>query len=839
MDRCLSGMVVALAAALLQACSGGCASSTDPPPDTTAPSTPQGLTASAVSAGRVELSWMASSDAGGAGLAGYRVLRDGAQVAVVPALATTYRDDAVVAATAYTYSVRAFDAASPPNESAPSASLVVTTPAAPPVVGLDARPSNTTCLAPARPRPSSAVQVSRVFPNLSFSFPVGLLQAPGDGTRWFVVEQGGRVRVFDATPAAALAATFVDLTARVVSGGEQGLLGMAFHPDWPLTPEVFLSYTRPSPRLQSVIARFASRDGGATLDPASEQVLLTIDQPETNHNGGHLAFGPDGHLHVGMGDGGGGGDRHGTIGNGQDLTTLLGKMLRIEVRGTGAGYATPADNPYAPNPPCPTGRGAQACPEIWAFGFRNPWRWSFDRDTGDLWVGDVGQGAWEEVDRVTRGGNYGWRLREATHCFDPPGGCPAAGTVQSGGLIVDPVAEYDHGVGQSITGGFVYRGSAIAALRGLYVFGDFSSGRLWTHVPGAPLLEKAELLATSVNIASFGEGVDGELYLVNYANGQLLQLQPGAGGGVDAIPTSLKATGCVDPGDPTRPAAGLIPYAPNAPFWSDGAAKERWIGLPDGQVITAGANGDWDFPGGTVLVKSFRLGGRLVETRLFMRHPDGVWGGYTYQWNDAQTDATRVTGGTTRQVANQTWTWPSEQQCLQCHTEAAGRTLGLETAQLNGDFRYAETGRTANQVVTLVAIGAISPAIPGAPAGQPRLRDPYGAAGTLGERARAYLHTNCSQCHRPGGPTPTNLDLRAGTSLAGSNACDALPQNGDLGVVGARLVAPGAPARSVLLERVRRLDAGRMPPLGRAVVDQAGVQLLTDWMTQLVSCQEP
>jgi uncharacterized repeat protein (TIGR03806 family) len=340
-----------------------------------------------------------------------------------------------------------------------------------------------------------------------------------------------------------------------------------------------------------------------------------------------------------------------------------------------------------------------------------------------------------------------------------------------------------------------------------------------------------------VSISSFGEGVDGELYLVNYANGQLLKLVPGAGAGVDAVPTSLAATGCVDPRDPTRPAAGLIPYAPGAPFWSDGAAKERWIGLPDGQAISAAASGDWDLPPGTVLVKSFRLGGLLVETRLFMRHPDGAWAGYTYEWNEAQTGATRVPGGKTRQVAGQAWVYPSEQQCLQCHTEAAGRSLGLETAQLNGDLRYPQTGRTANQVVTLNAIGAVSPAIPGTPAGLPRLPDPMGAAGTLGDRARAYLHTNCAPCHRPGGPTPTNLDLRYDTPLAAGNACDAPPQQGDLGIAGARIVAPGAPARSVLLERVRRLDASRMPPLGSTVVDEAGVRLLGEWMAQLPGCQ--
>jgi uncharacterized repeat protein (TIGR03806 family) len=701
--------------------------------------------------------------------------------------------------------------------------------------GLDSRPSNTTCLAPERPTTSSSIQLGPVFANLTFINAVALLQAPGDASRWFVVRQNGVVRVFDNTPSVATSSTFIDIKSRVTSGGETGLLGMAFHPNWPATPEVFLSYTRDSP-LRSVISRFTSNNGGLTLDATSEQVLLTIDQPYANHNGGNIVFGPDGMLYAGFGDGGNAGDPQNRS---QNLTTLLGKMLRINVTGTGATYTIPADNPFSGNSLCTAGTGTQSCPEIWAFGFRNPWRWSFDRATGDLWVGDVGQNAWEEVDSVTKGGNYAWRQREGAHCYNPSSGCATPGSLLNGAIVIDPVTEYAHDSagGESITGGYVYRGSAIPGLAGQYVFGDYISGRIWSHAPGAEDLQKTELLTTSINISSFGEGLDGELYVLSYSDGKIYNLEPSGGGTVDTIPTKLSETGCVDPTDPARPASGLIPFQPNAPFWSDGAAKERFMGLPDGQALSANASGDWDFPNGTVLVKNFRISNKLIETRLFMRHPDGVWGGYSYEWNDAETEATRVLGGKNKVISGQTWVYPSEQQCLQCHTEAAGHSLGLETAQQNGSFRYPQTGRTANQVMTLNAIGAIAPVIAGTPDTLPVYRDPYDTAFTLSKRARAYLHSNCSQCHRPGGPTPTNLDFRYTTALSATNACDALPDEGDLGVVDARIIAPGAPERSLVLKRVASLDpVQHMPPLGTTVQDTVAVQLLNDWILQLQNC---
>ena len=795
--------------------------------DTTAPTVPADLTATAVGTSEIRLTWSPSTDTGGAGFAGYRVYRDGGTTPLASVPVNAYADTGLSPGTTYRYAVTAYDAATPANESAPSAASQATTATLPPPVsGLDARPSNPTCVAPVRPTPGGTVTTQRVFPGLTFSSPVGLLQAPADASRWFVVEQDGAVRAFANQPSVATSSVFVTVP-NVSSGGEMGLLGMAFHPGFPANPRVYLSYTTSvGGALRSRISEYTTPDGGLTLAAGSERVLLTVNQPYSNHNGGGIAFGPDGYLYAGFGDGGSGGDPQN---NAQTPTTLLGKILRIDVDG-GSPYGVPAGNPFAANPLCnASGTGAQGCPEIFAWGFRNPWRWSFDRQTGQLWAGDVGQGAWEEIDVVVLGGNYGWRFREGAHCYSPFSGCPTAG-------LVEPVSEYDHSLGSSVTGGYVYRGSAVASLAGRYVFGDFASGRIWIADPQGSRTP-IQIADTNHAISSFGEGLDGELYVVDYA-GTLHAIQPGTAGG-GSIPASLADTGCVDPVDPTRPAPGLIPYAPNAALWSDGASKERWIALPDGlDVDVSSPDGDWDLPNGTVLVKSFRLGTQLVETRLLMRHPDGVWAGYTYEWNDAQTAATLVQGGKSRQVSGQSWIYPSEAQCLVCHTAGAGRSLSLETAQLNGSLLYPQTGRTANQIATLNAIGTLAPPVAADPATLPAYPDPHGTAGSLADRARAYLHSNCSNCHRPGGSTPVPMDLRFSTPLAGTGACNAVPQAGDVGLgAGARLVVPGNPDLSVMVARMGRRDAAGMPPLGTTVVDAEGVALVRQWVASLAGCE--
>mgnify|MGYP001820650689 FL=1 len=370
---------------------------------------------------------------------------------------------------------------------------------------------------PPTPAPP-AVTVEAAFPALSFESPVALLQAPGDDSRWFVVEQAGTVRVFDNDPAADTTAVFADITPLVSFSGEAGLLGLAFAPDFATSGEVFLSYTgRPGGALTSVVARYRSLDGGRTLDGSTAEVLLEVIQDFGNHNGGQIAFGPDGLLYLGLGDGGSGNDPNNRA---QDTTNLLGAMLRIDVD-SGSPYGIPPDNPFAGNAPCTQGFGGAPCPEIFAWGLRNPWRWSFDRETGRLWAGDVGQSDREEIDVVRRGRNYGWRIREGARCHDNvQPDCDPTG-------LTDPFWDYGRSQGRSVTGGYVYRGDEVAALVGAYVFGDFVSGRIWA-IPTDGSGPAAELTASGLLIAAFGEDAAGEIYVVDYRGGlyRLVEARP-------------------------------------------------------------------------------------------------------------------------------------------------------------------------------------------------------------------------------------------------------------------------------------------------------------------------
>jgi len=309
-----------------------------------------------------------------------------------------------------------------------------------------------------------------------------------------------------------------------------------------------------------------------------------------------------------------------------------------------------------------------------------------------------------------------------------------------------------------------------------------------------------------------------------------------SGGAVDPVPDLLSDSGCVDPTDVTQPYAGVVPYDINATFWSDGADKDRYVGLPNGTTISINVADDWNFPPGTVIVKNFRLNGSLIETRHLMRHPDGGWAGYTYEWNAAQTVATRVRTGKTEAIQGQDWVFPDEAECLECHTTVAGVALGPETAQLNKDFTYPSTGRTHNQLETLDQIVMFSSPLPADVATLPTMPDPTDAGADLGDRARAYLHTNCAACHQPGGPTPTDLDLRYTTALADMNACGVTPDAGDVGIAMPLIIAPGESGRSTLVARVNLRDADGMPPLGSTIVDADGHALLTQWVDGLANC---
>ena len=352
--------------------------------------------------------------------------------------------------------------------------------------------------------PAISVEVDRVFTDLSFQEMTNLVQPDDTSDLIFVTEQGGVIYSFSAS-SPQQANVFLDITDRVNRGGnEEGLLGIAFAPDYQESGYFYVYYSAADPT-RSVLSRFnLDQENMDVADPESEVTIMEVEQPYANHNAGQLAFGLDGYLYIGLGDGGGSGDPEG---NGQNLGTVLGSILRIDVSGlAGPGdYGIPVDNPFV-------GVGG-AREEIWAFGLRNPWRFSFDSDTGLLWAGDVGQSSWEEIDIITKGANYGWNTMEGSHCYSPATGCNQSG-------LTLPVVEYDHSQGCSVTGGYVYRGDQIASLQGYYVYGDYCSGNIWALAyDGSVVTENILLVDSGLSITSFGEDLAGNLYILDRQGG--------------------------------------------------------------------------------------------------------------------------------------------------------------------------------------------------------------------------------------------------------------------------------------------------------------------------------
>ena len=378
----------------------------------------------------------------------------------------------------------------------------------------------------------------------TFASPTYLTSPPGDAERLFVVEQGGRIRIV--RNGAVLPTAFLDLTSLVLSGGERGLLSMAFAPDYASTGRFYVYYTARTPTGQLVIAEYRRSTNPDVADPASARPVLTIPHPVSNHNGGQLQFGPDGFLYIGTGDGGGGGDPDG---NGQNLETLLGKLLRINP--VGAPYAIPADNPFV---------GQAGRDEIWSYGLRNPWRFSFDRQTGDLVIGDVGQGSWEEIDFVPtgagrgRGANFGWGCWEGRHVYAPNMGRPDCSPLPTN--HVPPVSEYSHARGCSITGGYVVRDPALAPLAGRYVYGDVCTAPVWSVVLGVPDGRDDRQTGLSVpSLYSFGEDACGRVYALS-GSGPVYRLQvPGSVPGPPCAPTPTPPASPPPPPPPASPPA--------------------------------------------------------------------------------------------------------------------------------------------------------------------------------------------------------------------------------------------------------------------------------------------
>jgi len=700
--------------------------------------------------------------------------------------------------------------------------------------GLDARPSNTTCLAPKRPPAVGAVKLERVFPpNMALGFMMGMAMAPGDPTHWYSASLDGYIYRFPVVNPSLNPEIVADLAADPtypsIMSGESGLLGIAFHPKFAQNGRLYVSYGTsggpPPGGIRSIVARLTSTDGGHTFGPPVP-VIGPFDQPSGHHMGGGIAFGLDGFLYLSFGDGT-------DYNNGQRTDTFFSKVLRIDVDSPpapGLAYAIPDGNPFE------NGGGE---PATFARGFRNPYRLSIDRGTGDVWVGDVGDAAYEEVDLVKLGGNYGWPCREGAHdhpLMDDPVACPSYASV------LDPAYDYDRGTigSAAVTGGVVYRGKAMPWFAGSYVFGDYVSGEMraltYDTTTGATKATLLNPAGPSGFWTSFSEDLDGEIYALDHVNGIIYKLVPNGTPAASAFPDRLSKTGCVDPSAPSLPSKAMIPFAPNAALWSDGADKDRWFAIPDGKTVHVGADGDFDFPIGSVLVKTFSLGGKRIETRLFVRHEDGDWAGYSYEWLDDQSDAVLLPADKSKTIApGRTWSFPSRSGCMKCHTKAAGGTLGLELAQLDREILYPSTNRISNELATLDHIGLLDAPLAsfGKIAAYP---DPLGSAPVEG-RARAYLHTNCSMCHRPnGGAGRAAFDLRFTTPLASSATCNALAKAGDLGITDARILAPGAPARSLLSRRPHLRNALGMPPLGSTIVDDKGIAVVDDWIRSIATC---
>jgi uncharacterized repeat protein (TIGR03806 family) len=689
--------------------------------------------------------------------------------------------------------------------------------------GLDTRPTNTTCRAPARPPAAGPLKIERVFPNLKFTSLMAIAQPPGDRSRWFAIERAGKLYSFSSDNPAA-PQLLVDVPAitgkPIMTDLEAGLLNLAFHPKFAQNGRLFVSFVTTGTPLgyASEVGYLHTPDNGKTFD--SYTTVFRFDRDKLYHCGGGMAFGNEGYLYLGFGDGA-------NHNNGQKKSGFFAKIHRIDVDNVPAGkmHGIPKDNPFV--------NDSEYEPSVFARGIRNPFRLTIDRETNDLWVGDVGQENWEEVNRVQAGKNYGWGCREGAQPYPARTAdtCPA-----NPGELIDPVYTYEHAgpgyTGRSVTGGFVYRGKAMQELQGTYIFADYIKEEIYTLVTDR---QTGEVKVTKINeggpnalFTNFAQDADGELFASSVHDSSIYKLVPSNPNAVSTFPDKLSKTGCMDTN-------ALVPYGVNVELWSDGAGKDRFIALPEGAKIHANDDGDLDLPVGSVVIKNFGLQDKKVETRLLVHHDDGEWAGYTYEWNDEQTDADLLYSGKTKTIGDQSWTFPSRSDCVRCHTTAAGRTLGLELGQLNGDFVYAKNRRISNQLTTLEHIGIFD--APLKPANETVSYPPAFGEAPAEARARSYLHANCSMCHRPnGGAGRAAMDLRFGTSFHDTKSCGATPIVDDLGMADSKLIAPGKPQSSVVSIRIHSTDAKRMPPLASRRVDDKGVQLIDTWISSMNAC---
>lgn len=748
--------------------------------------------------------------------------------------------------------------------------------------GLEKRVPWTTSKVIGSPEPPPPYKTESAFPKLpKFDEPLDMTYAPGTN-RLFVAERMGKIYSFvnqqDADK------TDLALELKDDAGKKQTIYAFTFHPKFKDNGYLYVTWI-PDGSKEGLpngtrVSRFTLKGEPPVADRASEKIIF--EWPNGGHNGGCLKFGPDGYLYIVTGDGSGIADQ---LDIGQDLTSIFSKLLRIDVDNPAKGkaYGIPKDNPFINKIVSFKKRsGDKARPEVYAYGLRQLWRFSFDRKTGDLWGGEVGQDLWEMIYKIEKGGNYGWSVMEGTHPFRPE-------RVKGPTPILKPVVEHSHSDFRSITGGFVYRGKRLAELGGLattYIYGDFDTGRIWMYqrdlVPevykkdGKPLERLVpktvhkELARTTYRIITFAEDAAGELYFVDYTGGGIHQLVKDQKKDDSAknFPRKLSQTGIFKSTKDHVVAPGVIPYSVNAQLWGDHAEKERFIAIPgNGQIgfdeITypqpsPGAPPGWRFPDGTVLVKTFSMdmergnpkSRKRIETRLlhFQQFPgtqeygDQYWRGYTYKWNDDQTDADLVDekgmdipldisiGFGTR--TKQNYRIPSRAECTLCHTNAAKFALGVSTMQMNRDHVY-PGNVVANQLATLEHIGLFSKPLPKEPAKLARLADFNDKSLSAEVRARSYLHSNCSHCHIKWGGGNAEFKLVVDLPVNEMGIVNVPPAHGSFNIKDAKIVVPGHPEKSILLERMKMTTLGRMPHIGSRVVDDVGVQAVHDWIKEM------
>jgi glucose/arabinose dehydrogenase/mono/diheme cytochrome c family protein len=686
----------------------------------------------------------------------------------------------------------------------------------------------------------------RAWPRLDLHSPIAVAPEPGSDWLWFLEQRAGRE---GPVHVGRLRADGDGTGAETLLALDEIAYSLAFHPKYSENGYIYLGVNGPSARAPrfSRVVRYQVRAGRP--DPASRTVI--IEWPSDGHNGAALAFGRDGLLFVTSGDGSSHSDVHRV---GQDPRDLRAKVLRIDPDRPAGGrnYSVPADNPFVDDP--------RFAPETWAYGLRNPWRLSYDAASDQLWTGENGQDAWEYARLVRRGENYGWSTFEGSHPFiasRPLGPHP----------VTPPTIEISHAEFRSLTGGVVYRGSALPELAGAYVFGDYGTGRVWAAKHDGRRLEwMRELIDTPLSLVHVTADAKGELVLADYGSsvwgkdirGGIYRLEraPARPGPAAPFPRRLSEAGLFLEVAQERPAPGVIPYEVNVPGWHDGAASRHWLALPAGGTIEVRAGRVWEVPNGTALVQTLSAGGRRLETRLLLKEGND-WSGYTYLWDEAQQDAALVEkAGVDLALADgRPWRVPSRAECMMCHSREAGFALTLHEGQLNH----------GNQLAVWEAMGLLQVDLPavergrrGAGEGGRNVRPQPGqrrfqrttllprspeelmryapAAATdasLEVRARSYLAVNCAHCHVLNGGGNSAMDFQWQVPVERMRAVGEVPQHGDFEVAGARIIAAGDAGRSVLLARVASRGAGQMPPVGTRVPDGEGVRLLAEWIQSL------